>query len=99
MHSLAFFTLTQNQSYLQYDLNQFYAGLAINVPQGYAPTLDSIDGGVVNVYDPANNGESNLDLQYAIALGNTPLSSSYLECLLLLSVASTRYCVPNWRSS
>jgi hypothetical protein len=50
-------------------LNLFYAGLSTNVPQGYGPTIDSIDGGVVNVYDPSNNIEANLDLQYAIGLG------------------------------
>ncbi len=54
-------------------MNLFYAGFSTNVPQGYAPTLDSIDGGVVNVYDPSNNVESNLDLQYAIGLGKDSL--------------------------
>ncbi|KUJ13731.1 subtilisin-like protein [Mollisia scopiformis] len=56
------------QSYLQSDLNGFYAGLAINVPLGTPPIFGSIDGGVANVYDPNNNLEANLDLQYAIAL-------------------------------
>jgi hypothetical protein len=54
-------------------LNLFYAALSTNVPQGYGPTVDSIDGGVVNVYDPNDNVESNLDLQYAIGLGTDNL--------------------------
>lgn len=79
-------------------MNLFYAGLSTNVPQGYGPTIDSIDGGVVNVYDPSNNVEANLDLQYAIGLGTNNL---YLYVVIVVadlvgSVASTRDSVPNW---
>lgn len=59
------------QAYLQPDLDLFYANLQRQIPAGTAPTLDSVDGGI-----PQNttqgfgfNGESDLDLEYAIALG------------------------------
>jgi tripeptidyl-peptidase-1 len=59
------------QAYLQSDLNLFYSSLATNVPVGYAPTLNSIDGGVAQTSSQSfsYNGESDLDLEYAIALG------------------------------
>ncbi|KAG8534297.1 uncharacterized protein KY384_001141 [Bacidia gigantensis] len=58
------------QAYLQGDLNLFYSNLATNVPSGTAPTLDSIDGGVDQTTTQSfnDNGESDLDLEYAIAL-------------------------------
>ena len=61
------------QAYLQSDLNLFYKNLATNVPQGTAPTLNSIDGGVVQTTTQSfnDNGESDLDLEYAIALGES----------------------------
>lgn len=59
------------QAYLQADLNLFYSNLARQIPSGTAPTLDGIDGGYVQTttqtYD--DNAESDLDLEYAIALG------------------------------
>jgi tripeptidyl-peptidase-1 len=61
--------LTLSQTYLQSDLNLFFADVATNVPVGYAPTMDSIDGGVANFYYPNGQDESDLDLEYAIALG------------------------------
>lgn len=59
------------QAYLQTDLNLFYSNLAREIPSGTAPTLDSIDGGVDQTSTQSfnDNGESDLDLQYAIALG------------------------------
>ncbi|KAF6238225.1 hypothetical protein HO173_003505 [Letharia columbiana] len=58
------------QAYLQSDLNLFYSNLARQIPSGTAPTLDSIDGGVDQTSTQSfdDNGESDLDLQYAIAL-------------------------------
>ena len=59
------------QAYLQGDLNLFYANLARQIPSGTAPTFDSIDGGVDQTSTQSfnYNGESDLDLEYAIALG------------------------------
>ena len=59
------------QAYLQSDLNLFYNNLAREVPTGTAPTFDSIDGGVDQTTTQSfnDNGESDLDLEYAIALG------------------------------
>lgn len=59
------------QAYLQTDLNLFYSNLARQIPSGTAPTFDSIDGGVDQTSTQSfdDNGESDLDLQYAIALG------------------------------
>ena len=59
------------QAYLQSDLNLFYSNLAREIPSGTAPTFDSIDGGVDQTTTQSfnDNGESDLDLEYAIALG------------------------------
>lgn len=58
------------QAYLQTDLNLFYSNLARQIPSGNAPIFDSIDGGVDQTTTQSfdDNGESDLDLQYAIAL-------------------------------
>lgn len=65
------------QAYLQSDLNLFYSNLAGQIPSGTAPTVDLIDGAIVQTTTQSfdDNGESDLDLQYAIALG---VSKSYL---------------------
>lgn len=65
------------QAYLQPDLNLFYSNLARQIPSGTAPTVDLIDGAIVQTTTQSfdDNGESDLDLQYAIALGK---SKSYL---------------------
>ena len=59
------------QAYLQGDLDLFYSNLAAEIPAGTAPTFDSIDGGVDQTTTQSfnDNGESDLDLEYAIALG------------------------------
>lgn len=59
------------KAYLQSDLNIFYTNLARQIPNGTAPTIDLIDGAVVQNTTQSfdDNGESDLDLQYAIALG------------------------------
>lgn len=59
------------QAYLQADLNLFYSDLAREIPSGTAPIFDSIDGGVDQTTTQSfdDNGESDLDLEYAIALG------------------------------
>lgn len=58
------------QAFLQSDLNTFYSQVWPRVPSGTAPTFDSIDGGVDQTTHKSfnYNGESDLDLQYAIAL-------------------------------
>ena len=58
------------QAYLQSDLNLFYSNLAREIPSGTGPTLDSIQGGVDQTTTQSfnDNGESDLDLEYAIAL-------------------------------
>ena len=59
------------QAYLQNDLNLFFANFSTSQKQK-TPTLDSIDGGVVqtDVQGFNYNGESDLDLQYAMTLVN-----------------------------
>lgn len=57
------------QSYVPSDLDMFFANFTPNLV-GDRPIFDSIDGGVL-VESPMNfsfNGESDLDLEYAIAL-------------------------------
>ncbi|TVY34558.1 Tripeptidyl-peptidase [Lachnellula subtilissima] len=58
------------QAYLQTDLNLFYTNLAREIPSGTKPTVDLIDGATVQTTTQSfdDNGESDLDLQYAIAL-------------------------------
>ena len=55
----------------QADLNLFYSNLQRQIPSGYGPTIDLIDGAVVQTTTESfdDNGESDLDLEYAIALG------------------------------
>lgn len=59
------------QAYLQADLNLFYNNFARQIPAGTAPILNLIDGGVAQTSQQgfSYNGESDLDLEYAIALG------------------------------
>lgn len=59
------------QAYLQGDLDLFYTNLAREIPAGTAPIFNSIDGGVDQTTTQSFNvnGESDLDLEYAIALG------------------------------
>lgn len=66
------------QAYLQSDLNKFYSTASRQIPQGTGPVLDSIDGGVDQTTSQSfnNNGESDLDLEYAIALGMVKSSAS-----------------------
>ena len=66
------------QAYLQGDLNLFYTNLARQIPSGTAPTFDSIDGGVDQTTTQSfnYNGESDLDLEYAIAIGKYKLHPS-----------------------
>ncbi len=73
------------QAYLQADLNLFYSNLARQIPSGTAPTFDSIDGGVDQTTTKSfnDNGESDLDLEYAIALGMSDPS-----CHLVLSLST-----------
>lgn len=59
------------QAYLQADLNLFYSNLQRQIASGTAPTIDLIDGATVQTSSQSfdDNGESDLDLQYATALG------------------------------
>lgn len=76
------------QAYLQGDLDLFYSNLARTVPAGTAPTLNSIDGGVVQTTTQGFNvnGESDLDLEYAIALGMQSPFPVARYMLMLMSV-------------
>ncbi len=73
------------QAYLQSDLNLFYSNLAREIPAGTAPIFDSIDGGVDQTTTQSfdDNGESDLDLEYAIALG-----TSNPSCHLIMSLSA-----------
>ncbi len=57
-------------AYLQSDLNLFYSNLAREIPSGTSPVFDSVQGGVDQTSTQSfnDNGESDLDLEYAIAL-------------------------------
>lgn len=59
------------QAYLQDDLNMFFSNFSKSQQQ-LTPILDSIDGGIAqNVNQSFNfNGESDLDLEYGMALAN-----------------------------
>lgn len=59
------------QAYLQTDLNLFYSNLQRQIPSATGPTVDLIDGAIVQTTTQSfdDNGESDLDLEYAIALG------------------------------
>lgn len=52
-------------------MNLFYANLQRQIPSGTGPIIDLIDGAVVQTASESfnENGESDLDLEYAIALG------------------------------
>ena len=65
------------QAYLQPDLDLFYSKVAPNVPTGTGPIIDLIDGAIVQTseQDFNSNGESDLDLEYSIALGKSFISS------------------------
>ncbi|KAE8454178.1 hypothetical protein EG329_005103 [Mollisiaceae sp. DMI_Dod_QoI] len=58
------------QAYLQPDLDLFYSNLQRQINAGTAPTVDLIDGATVQTSSQSfnDNGESDLDLQYAISL-------------------------------
>jgi tripeptidyl-peptidase-1 len=63
-------------------MNMFYSNLARQIPAGTAPTTDLIDGAIVQTSTQSfnDNGEADLDLQYAIALGESRIY--YSRCLL-----------------
>lgn len=62
----------------------FYANLAPEIPAGTGPTVDLIDGAVVQTNSQSFelNGESDLDLEYAIALGMCDVD--LFVCLLVI---------------
>ena len=86
------------QAYLQSDLNLFYTNLAREIPAGTAPIFDSIDGGVDQTTTQSfnDNGESDLDLEYAIALG-MPHKSVSIPKAKYDSLSPESHIVPNWR--
>ena len=68
------------EAYLQSDLNLFFANVDPQIPQGTAPILASIDGGVEQTTTQSfdDNGEADLDLQYAMALGTQQVALSHV---------------------
>ncbi|KAL8687051.1 MAG: hypothetical protein Q9218_006668, partial [Villophora microphyllina] len=66
------------QAYVQGDLDLFFANFSKNQVQR-TPTLDSIDGGIVQTTNQGFqfNGESNLDLEYAMTLINPQKTTLY----------------------
>ena len=66
------------QAYLQSDLDLFFSNFSKNQVQR-TPILDSIDGGVVQTTKQGFNfnGESDLDLEYAMALINPQKTTLY----------------------
>lgn len=61
------------QAYVQGDLDLFYSALEPQIAAGTGPIIDLIDGAVVQTdeQDFGVNGESDLDLEYSIALGKS----------------------------
>ncbi|KAL8661074.1 MAG: hypothetical protein Q9202_005946 [Teloschistes flavicans] len=66
------------QAYLQGDLDLFFANFSKNQVQR-TPTLDSIDGGIPQTTNQGfgYNGESDLDLEYAMTLINPQKTTLY----------------------
>ena len=66
------------QAYLQGDLDLFFANFSRNQQQR-TPTLDSIDGGIPQTTNQGfqYNGESDLDLEYAMTLINPQKTTLY----------------------
>lgn len=58
------------QAFLQTDLNVFYENLQREIPSGNSPIINLIDGADLQTSDESfdDNGESDLDLEYAISL-------------------------------
>ncbi|KAL8835046.1 MAG: hypothetical protein Q9170_003474 [Blastenia crenularia] len=85
------------QAYLQGDLNLFYSNLARQIPTGTAPTFDSIDGGVDQTTTQGfnYNGESDLDLEYAIALVYPQKVTLYQAGDLVEGASDSQYPDPN----
>ena len=87
------------QAYLQSDLDLFYTNLAAEIPAGTGPTFDSIDGGVDQTTTQSfdDNGESDLDLEYAIALGMSKrcITSSPISAYKC-SLPSNGHTLPDW---
>ncbi|PPQ70161.1 hypothetical protein CVT24_003888 [Panaeolus cyanescens] len=71
------------QAYVQADLDMFASNFSKHL-SGKSPKLVSIDGGVVQDIQQefSYNGESNLDLQYAMHLVNMPDFEAHQEVLL-----------------
>lgn len=86
------------QAYLQSDLNLFYSNLARQIPSGTAPKVDLIDGAIVQTTDQSfdDNGESDLDLQYGIALVYPQKVTLCTYHILLLTLPGT--CISKERS-
>jgi hypothetical protein len=65
--------------------------LTPNIPAGTGPVIDLIDGAVVQTTSSGfnYNGESDLDLEYAIALGNSDPSQESRTSQLTVSSKST----------
>ena len=76
------------QAYLQEDLDLFFANFSKNQRQK-TPDVKLIDGGIVQLVSQGfeYNSESNLDLQYAMALAN-PLNVTYYQAGDLIQGAS-----------
>jgi tripeptidyl-peptidase-1 len=87
------------QAYLQSDLNLFYSNLQRQILSGTGPTVDLIDGAIVQTTTQSfsYNGESDLDLQYAIALGRLiRRTTQYLSgSLTKYSIPTKGHAVPN----
>lgn len=60
----------QYDAFAQQDIDLFFQSFAPNVPQGTAPVVDSVDGGIAPVAPGSvqNGGESDLDIDLAISL-------------------------------
>jgi tripeptidyl-peptidase I len=87
------------QAYLQSDLNLFYSNLQRQISSGNGPTVDLIDGAIVQTTTQSfsDNGESDLDLQYAIALGKLIRCTIQYSsgCLTKFSIPTKGHAVPN----
>ena len=93
------------QAYVPSDLDLFYSNFATEIPAGTRPTVDLIDGAIIQNFETGSqyNLESNLDLQYAISLGILeidlfPTALQYTD-MFYDSLSPEGYCLPGRRYS
>jgi hypothetical protein len=81
------------ETYNSNDLSMYFSNLAPRIPPTTAPTIESVDGGVVRnnmsfgALDFVFKGEPNLDLSLAIGLGDSCLVYCEFRQLMIASIS------------